>query len=370
MRLYPNASPHRRRGAVRDLDGRDADGNGALKPFIVDLEKGDVLFWPPKWPHHVSSMGSAVSVSVTSRFAVPKWRAPRSLKEVRRRRLALPIRDLCSGNGGTGHRFDDPQWAPLVQYVCATTIETLGQDRVDSIFVRGSLANGSATPFVSDVDVLVVISDSVDGQVHQFQSMLHARLRDAHVGTVATKVDMRILSLDMCAADIYVLSDESVCVWRSAASSLMDRLVQLGTSTAMQQTARQRSYIGANTMERLEHGIHVLRAGLLFDAQQQRGKRRTRTRYDNDDEDERIARWCLKRSLRAAHESVYDTCDRCLFTCAEKLVGVNCTSERDIAAALVAAVRGPSAAWGKAWRKDCIISIEMLMRLCTQRHTT
>ena len=374
MKLFPNSSPHRRRGAVRDLEESDIDdGDDALKPYVVDLEKGDVLFWPPKWPHHVSSLGSAVSVSVTSRFAVPHWRAPRTLEEVRRRKLALPIHELrCASGGPGGGRFDDPQWASIVKRVCAATLDTVGQTRVDSIFVRGSLANGSATPFVSDVDMLVVLggadgsSQNGNGEMRHLQSILHARVKDAHVGTVATKVDMRVLALSgMSTEDASILADEGECVWQSASSSLVDRLVLLRASaTTHRETARQRSYVGADTMERLEHGMYILRAGL--GVRQQGGEKRTkrRTRRYESDEDERIAKWCLKRSLRAAHESVYDTCDRCLFTCAEKLVGVYGTSERDVAAALVAAVRGPSAAWGEAWRSDCIHIVEMLMRLC------
>ena len=336
MRLFPNRSPNRRRGGVPDL-GNDT---GA---YVVHLCPGDALLFPPRWPHHVETL-TGISVSVTKRFRVPQRRAPCSLDEVRRRRLASPIREIRDGG-----RHNDAVWGPVVLTTKSMILSTL--EDVEAIFVRGSLASGYATPFVSDVDLVVVLGAE---PTHDARSRVRDWLELANASSstrrVATKIEVQMWTrAAMTEERVSILTKESVCVYSRSKSAIQ-------------------TLLEANATARPDASSSMRDAGLEH---VEEGMRRLRIREVGDEEAERIAKFCLKRSIRSAyaHVSISGPTPariRCLFESCEGLVAARVphVDEPLLAAALVAAVRGPRAAWGDAWRRDCFRAVNALVQVC------
>ena len=354
MKLYPNKSPHRRRSYKQSIDD--------IVPSTTTLYPGDVIVWPERWPHHIVSCGK-FSVSVTERFRVPKWRAPRKLEEVRRLKLAVPVRDL-EGRGG---KYDDDIWGPIVNDLKQKIIETLSEDGLVAIFIRGSLAKAAATTFVSDVDLVVVLTNGESSlergnlkqqhAIHLLKAWLRQFNKDRRY-KVATKAEIQIWFLsDILYAipKLGILHFESKCIHSVSSQSLI-LLQQRMLNAEFCHHDRE-----PHSITNVEDSLKRLRMAII----NLEGCTEDFELYEN----ERVARWCLKSSLRVAGEVLDSTSlgrrrMRCLYSCCEKLQEKTEIEERWLAAALVGAVRGPKAAWGAAWEKDCLKFVKLLVNLC------
>ena len=323
-RIFPNRHPRRRRAA--------AQLHEMPPPLVAQLNPGDALIWPARWLHHVTSVGPGACVSITGRFSVPRWRAPATLDEVLKSGLVRQF-DEHKHPLRSNPKDWQSKWRKVALSAAAVGRQVLGKCLV-ALYIRGSVPRGTASDGISDVDVVCL----VQGMKHEIVAEANELLRDlARDFSFASKIEMKFWDVESLTHEqLSVLQSRSVQLWPETAGDFS--LQASEPPKDLRQRFAQLDKDMASVSSVVESEPRAIR--------------------------EKAAKWMLRRLLRAAAREASATIEdggtRDLASCALYVRHLASSDERLLAAALVASVRGPRAAWGDAWRSDWRDAVCML----------